>query len=142
MARNPTDYGDLNTLADRLERWRRRHGGRGRRIPSELWQEAAYAARGFGAEAVARALRVRRERLEAALERLEFEAADAEGSTEFVEIHLPATTVSSPDERRRRCPSIVVQFEAADARRLRLEVPGNASCDVGGIFSAFREDIS
>lgn len=46
-----------------LEVWRKKHGGRGRRIPEELWSRAARVARTEGVYETARALRLDYERL-------------------------------------------------------------------------------
>lgn len=116
-------------LRRRLDGWRRRYGGRGRRIPEELWREAAEVARREGVGVVARALQLRQERLER-LERLAVEASgDAQGgrALEFVEIALPSSGAGV----------VFVQFEAPDGRRLQLEVPPAGCCDVGAMFAAF-----
>lgn len=98
---------------------------------------------GLGVDTVASALRVRRKRLEDLLEDLESGAVDHDGIAEFVEVQLPVTTLSSSsDERGCRGSAILVQLEAPDGRRLRLEVPRGVRCDVGAIFGAFREDAS
>lgn len=47
---------DLETLRRRLQRWRQRHGGPGRRIPEALWEEAATLAQREGVVEVARAV--------------------------------------------------------------------------------------
>lgn len=120
------DSKPLTDLRRRLDAWRRRHGGRGRRIPDELWHEAAELARREGVDSVARVLRVRRERLGRLADALG-EEARAAPAPEFVEIALP-TPVAGP---------VFVQFEAPDGRRLQLEVPSTSACDVGAIFSAF-----
>jgi len=99
---------------------------------------------GLGVDTVARALRVRRKRLEDLLEDLlEAEAVDPDGIAEFVEVQLPVTTLSLSSDETRCCSSpILVQLEAPDGQRLRLEVPRGVRCDVGAIFGAFREDAS
>lgn len=55
----------LEAARERLDGWRRRHGGRGRRIPEGLWLEAADAARLAGVGETARVLRLRPEKLRA-----------------------------------------------------------------------------
>jgi hypothetical protein len=42
--------GQLESLSERLEHWRDQHGGRGRRIPDELWAEAMEVAKEEGVE--------------------------------------------------------------------------------------------
>ena len=49
----------LTAVRERLDGWRRRHGGRGRRIPEALWDEAARVAKLAGLAETARALRLR-----------------------------------------------------------------------------------
>lgn len=78
---------------------------------------------------VARALRLRHERLG----RLAEEApalVKQSPAPEFVEIQLAAEDVGGAG-------STFVHFEAPDGRRLQLEVPSTALCDVGAIFAAF-----
>lgn len=138
MPKNTTNHDDLVRLEARLDRWRHRHGGRGRRIPSELWQEAAHAAQTLGADAVARRLRVRRERLQDMVARLD-PTVDVDGGREFVEIPWPASTVPV---QAALSDVTVVQLEAPDGRRLRLEVSSAAGFDVGAIVAAFLEGDS
>jgi len=131
MPRKQRDSGDLTALQRRLDGWRRRHGGRGRRIPEHLWRAAARAAQTEDVAVVARVLRLPRERLEAkAAEEAELRAEPE--AAEFVEIQLPATEAAG-----RGSGAVVVQFEALDGRRLRLELPPSTACDVGAIFTAF-----
>jgi hypothetical protein len=52
------------SLRKRLDKWRKEHGGRGRRIPEELWADAAEVASVEGVEITARRLRLSRDRLE------------------------------------------------------------------------------
>lgn len=49
---------DLETTREALAIWRRRHGGRGRRIPTALWDEARELAREHGVAETARVLRL------------------------------------------------------------------------------------
>ena len=48
---------ELVALQQRVEAWRGRSGGRGRRIPEGLWREAVRMVRSAGLHATARALR-------------------------------------------------------------------------------------
>lgn len=128
MPRKQPDSKPLGDLRRRLDGWRGRHGGRGRRIPDELWHEAAELARRDGVALVARVLRLRAERLAWFAGDLE-EHDRATGGAEFVEVELPTAVVSAG--------SVFVHFEAPDGRRLQLEVPPTAVCDVGAIFAAF-----
>jgi hypothetical protein len=130
MARQ-LDSEDLVALGRQFERWRRLHGGRGRRIPEELWRSAARVARSRGVDAVARTLRLRRERLAAFV--AEGGKHEPEEVVEFVEVRLAPTASSASSDT----PAVLVQFETEDGRRLRLEVPTASPCNVGAIFDAF-----
>lgn len=59
----------LAEVAQRLERWRRLHGGHGRRIPEELWTAIVATATTEEVGAAARALGVKKEQLERRLAR-------------------------------------------------------------------------
>lgn len=85
---------------------------------------------------VARVLRLRRERLEAKA------ACESAASftpeldeAEFVEVQLPATEGAAPAAQ-----TVVVQCQAPDGRRLRLELPSARVCDMGALLAAFLED--
>ena len=54
---------ELAAARRRFEHWRKRHGGRGRRIPEPLWIEAARVAQVAGVQQTAGALRLKLERL-------------------------------------------------------------------------------
>lgn len=56
-------HATIAATAKALATWRRRAGGRGRRIPNELWAEAAEVARARGVKETARALRLDARRL-------------------------------------------------------------------------------
>jgi hypothetical protein len=49
---------ELNDLGRRLDKWREKHGGRGSRIPDELWKDAVQLAKVEGVWASAKALRL------------------------------------------------------------------------------------
>jgi hypothetical protein len=53
----------LAAVRQRLDGWRRKHGGRGKRIPEALWTEAARVARAEGLSTTARTLGLRVEGL-------------------------------------------------------------------------------
>jgi hypothetical protein len=55
---------ELGSLRTRLDRWRRQHGGPGKRIPEWVWEEAAAIAAIEGVWETAGALRLARSRLE------------------------------------------------------------------------------
>ena len=55
----------LAKLSARVAEWRERHGGRGARIPDEIWNEAVEVARTDGVYATALAVHFNRGRLQA-----------------------------------------------------------------------------
>ena len=101
MSREHADSELLTGLQRRLDGWRRRHGGRGRGIPDELWREAADLARREGVSVVARVLRLRPERLGRVVAELEDDERP-----EFVEMAWPLELSAGP---------VLVQFEAPEA---------------------------
>jgi hypothetical protein len=114
------------SLRDRIEDWRRSSGGRGRRIPEQLWVEAVEVARVHGVRDAARLLRLDRRRLE---RRVEGESGAL--AAEFVEI--PSVAVGPP--------AIEVEFVGADGDRVRVAIPGGArepgAIDVVALAQAF-----
>jgi hypothetical protein len=83
MSQKPISRPQLDGARQRLERWRKEHGGTGRAIPEELWDEAARVAREEGIAETARALRLDRYRLARRAE-MDIEA-DASAGAGFVE---------------------------------------------------------
>ncbi len=82
--------GKLETLRERLELWREQHGGRGRRIPDELWAEAIEVAEEQGVERTAGVLRLDRERLgDLVAESKRWRDGGGEEKTRFIELELP-----------------------------------------------------
>ena len=59
-----TESPELQSLQGRVARWRRQHGGPGRRLPDWVWEEAAEVAQDLGVSTTARALRLAPKRLE------------------------------------------------------------------------------
>lgn len=124
----------LGEARERLAGWRQRHGGRGVRIPEELWALAAVVARSEGVEATARALRLDRQRL---AERLEGEpcggqrvpVGGAHGEVAgFFELRLSEVAGGG---------RAVVELSGADGERLRLEVADARSLDLVALAHAF-----
>lgn len=124
----------LGEARERLGRWRQRHGGRGVRIPEEVWALAVVAARSEGVEATARALRLDRQRL---AERLEGEpcggrrvaVGGAHGEVAgFFELRLSEVAGGGP---------AVVELSGADGERLRVEVADARSLDLVALAHAF-----
>lgn len=114
---------ELSRVFERIQRWRERHGGRGKRIPEELWATAAEVARTEGVEATARLLRLREDRLAELVAELEGKAS---ASPAFIELGpLP--------------PSGKTAVELVNQRgdRMRVEVAGASSLDIASLTRAF-----
>lgn len=77
---------DLGDVGRRFREWRERHGGRGRRLPDELWREAARLARSGDVARVAKVLRLRPEALRRRLGRGDRGSEGRAGGRHFVEI--------------------------------------------------------
>ena len=121
--------GELVTVRQRLERWRRKDGGRGSRIPEELWSEAARAARAHGVYATARALRLNYDRLKA-------RAAAAEGgegrarrsaASGFVEVRMEPVGGAGA----------VIELVGRRGDHMRIQLSGARTTDLVGLAQAF-----
>lgn len=121
--------GGLEALGRRLRRWRERHGGRGRRIPEALWDEAVALARREGVESVARALRLDGAGL---ARRVAARGAESEARSEAIEgfVELSASELSTPERS-------AIEMVNGAGERLRIEVPGRI--DVQALLQGFRE---
>ena len=131
MGRSRGRVASPELLRDRIEDWRRSSGGRGRRIPEQLWVEALEVARVHGVRDAARLLRLDRRRLE---RRVEGESGARPGgalAAEFIEI--PSVAVGPP--------TIEVEFVGAAGDRVRVAIPGGArepgAIDVVALAQAF-----
>jgi len=127
MAGESTRRHQLTRTHERLERWRRQHGGPGRPIPEWLWHEAVELARVEGVGATARALRLDRQRLTT---RMSEPDSSATGDIEagFVEVETAGVWLSGQTTMR---------FEGPDGERLQVEVNGATSVDLIGLAQAF-----
>ena len=98
----------LGALRRRLSRWRRRHGGPGRRIPGWVWTEAATVARTVGVQETAQVLRLAPARLESGLR------AGSSGSgsgSAFVELEIGDLEMVG---------GVTVEIEQRDGPRVRV----------------------
>lgn len=117
---------ELSGVSERVQRWRERHGGPGKRIPQELWTAAAAVARSEGVEATARVLRLREERLAELVSELEGEGS---ASPAFIELGpLPASGKT------------VVELVSRRGDRMRVDVAGASSLDIARLARAFLRD--
>ena len=115
----------------RLARWRAEHGGRGVRVPEEMWAEVVEVARIEGVEATARTLRLDRARLAARMTTARAvaggEPAD-EVSSGFVEIDAGRLGLST---------RTVIRLEGRDGERLEVELGAGTMVDVAALVDAF-----
>lgn len=117
---------ELVVLQRRVEAWRGRSGGRGRRIPEELWAEAVRVVRTAGMYATARALRFNYEGLK---KRAGQEAAmPSDQGTEFVALRMPQLGGEA---------KVLVDLVGCDGEQMRIDVSGASAMDVVTLARAF-----
>ena len=116
----------LVALRRRVEEWRRGGGGRGSRIPEDLWHEAVDVARSAGLYTTARALRFNYERLK---ERAGQAVAKRRGNgSGFVALELPQLHGGA---------KVVVDLVGRDGEQVRIDVSGGSVRDVVALAQAF-----
>lgn len=130
---------ELVALCDELKQWRQQGGGRGKRVPSALWRQAATVAQADGAYQTARATRLNYDRLRALLAKSEAASSD----------RAPRSTSSSADEPAPsaaqfvavqmkpapRAPLLTIELTRESGERMRIE-SANA-LDLASIVQAF-----
>lgn len=110
---------ELMGVQRRVEAWRSRGGGRGSRIPEELWNEAVEVAQVAGLHATARALHFNYERLK---ERAGPSAGKQSGdANQFVEFQLPQVSGGA---------KLVVDLWGREGEQVRMELSGVSGMDV------------
>jgi hypothetical protein len=115
-------------VQQRLDGWRRKHGGRGKRIPEVLWTEAARVARVEGLSTTARALGLRVERLKQRVERTRGPVVDIVRAPAFVEL----TGMGSLGGSR-----AVVELVKAGGEQMRVHLMGTGTAELVGLAEAF-----
>jgi hypothetical protein len=120
---------ELGALQERVERWRRDGGGRGARIPEELWDAAVAVAREEGVYATSRALRFNYYSLKDRMS-----AVDLERRTE--ETRVPAAFIELPRGSLGGGGRAVVELVGRGGG-LRIEVTGASPVDVVALAQAF-----
>lgn len=121
-----TTSGELVAVRRRVEAWRRSNGGRGSRIPEQLWNEAVEVARVAGLHATARALRFNYERLK---ERAGQTAGKLSGhGSRFVSVQLPQLNGGA---------KLVVDLVGGDGEQVRIELSGASGMDAVAVAQAF-----
>ncbi len=106
----------LEAMGRRMQRWRSRYGGPGRRIPEGLWNEAVAIARVEGVRETARALHLDARKLERRLVGASVHEGD-EGvaPTAFVELTASELAMSA---------HTAIELLGSDGERMRIEVAG------------------
>lgn len=112
---------DLAVVRRRINGWRKQYGGRGRRLPAELWSAAAAVARQHGVYAAARALGLSYRGLKDRVR-----ADEAAGA--FVEVNV------SPVGGAR---GTVVELVAGDGAQVRIHLSGPWTADLVHLAEAF-----
>ena len=112
-----------------LESWRRDFGGRGVRIPEELWGEAVEAAQTCGLLMTAQKLGLDRGRLEARVSLAEGQQRRTGGRREPVFVEVGMNPLGSG--------RAVVEFVSRDGDRMRIDVAGPSGVDVVGLSRTF-----
>ena len=119
----------LVTVRQHVEHWRKRHGGKGSRIPVDLWEEAVAVARVEGLYATAQALRFNYERLKEWVARAEGkERGNGNGRSAFVELEMGQLC----DGGR-----TVIELVGRHGDRMRVDVTGASAVDVVGLTQSF-----
>ena len=112
----------LVTARERVEHWRKGHGGSGSRVPKELWEQAVSVARVEGVSAASRALRLDYGRLK---DRVALAEGQGEGKA-FVELEVGQLSGGS---------RTVVELVRQDGARMRVETAGEI--DLEGLSRTF-----
>jgi hypothetical protein len=118
---------ELIAVQRRVERWRERQGGRGSRVPEELWNEAVGVARVEGVYATSQALRFNYKHLKDRLSRAEGKGrADGNGKSAFVALEMGQLCGGG---------KTVVELVGRGGEQMRIEVTGPV--DLLGLSQAF-----
>jgi len=115
---------ELTELRDRLEEWRK-SGGRGRRIPEDLWMEAERFARRHGLHVVSRTLRLDYYSLKRRLVTT-LPAERPQSTPAFVEVSVGQLVSAS---------GCTVEIARPDGAHLSIRVPGDV--DLAALTTAF-----
>jgi len=118
----------LRAVRQRLDGWRKRRGGRGKRIPEALWTEAARVARAEGLSTTARALGLRVERLKERVDRTAGPVVVGGRAPGFVEL----TGMGSLGGSR-----AVVELVNAGGQQMRVHLMGASTAELVGLAEAF-----
>jgi hypothetical protein len=111
-----------------VERWRGKDGGRGSRIPEDLWNEAASAARVHGVHTTARTLRLNYYRLKARVSATEGEGRSSKSvASAFVEMRMEPVGGAGA----------LIELVSRRGDQMRLHLNGARTTDLVGLAQAF-----
>jgi hypothetical protein len=117
----------LTALQRRVDGWRRTGGGRGSRIPQDIWAEAVSVAQSAGLHATARALRFNYENLKKRALAARKAPPPRKQAMEFVALPMPQL----PNGLK-----VLIDLAAPDGQRMRIEVSGGSAAEVGTLAHA------
>lgn len=118
---------ELIAVAQRFAQWRKRSGGRGTRIPADLWCEAARVARLRGVYATSRALRLNYEGLKTRVAGLATAPA-GKGAAGFVELQVSSLPVAH---------GTVIELVGRRGDQLRIHISGGRTTELVALAEAF-----
>lgn len=129
----------LVKVRKRVEGWRRTGGGRGSRIPDQLWEEAVSVAEEHGVYATSKALRFNyyslKDRMDATLaapkKKKRAPRRDEPGKDRPRFVELPMGCLGSAGDRA------VIELLGERGDRMRIEVAGSSQLNVVSLAQAF-----
>ena len=130
---------ELTALCAQLNQWRQQGGGRGKRVPAALWQQAVRVAQADGAYQTARATRLNYDRLRALLAKSETAGTDRPKRSQAPKVHEPAPSTArfvAVQMKTATCvPSLTIELIRDSGDRMRIESAG--ALDLAGVVQAF-----
>ena len=130
---------ELTTLCAQLHQWRQHGGGRGKRVPAALWQQAVRVAQADGAYQTARATRLNYDRLRALLAKSEAAGTDRRPRSPAPKVKQPAPSAAqfvAVQMKTATCmPSLTIELIRESGERMRIESAG--ALDLAGVVQAF-----
>ena len=121
---------ELAEVRRRFTQWRKGSGGRGSRIPAELWNEAATVARKRGVYATSRALRLN-------YEGLKTRVASGSGETKAIPAGFVELQVGSPASA-----GAVVELVGPAGDQMRIHLSGVRGPELVALAQAFWSRMS
>ena len=116
----------LNRVRRLFTRWRAGEGGRGRRIPADLWAAAGEVAGAEGVYRVSQVLGLDYARLK----QWAADAASAQGAgSDVTFVELSPAAAGGPGEA-------VIELQRGDGARMRMELSGRPELDVAALVKA------